>query len=182
VPLTIVRAGKQMSIDLTVTGDRAFLIPDLRGSYPPYFIYGPLVFSKVTRQYMSNMRQISSFAFLGSPMVTNMGDAPSEEREELVVISSPLFPHKVSKGYDSAQSAVVYSVNGTVIRSLKHLVAVLRDLQDEYVNFQLEPRAWSSLVFKRKDILAATEDILTDNGIRSQGSAELMEVWTGKEK
>jgi hypothetical protein len=76
----------------------------------------------------------------------------------------------------------VYSVNGIAIRSLKHLVEVLRDLQDEYVTFQLEPRAWSSLVFNRKEILAATEDILTDNGIRSQGSSELMEVWQAKQK
>lgn len=182
VPLIIMRAGKQMNVELPVSSERAFLIPDLRGSYPPYFIYGPLVFSKVTRQYMSTMRQINSFAFLGSPMVTHMGDAPMDDREELVVIASPLFPHKVSKGYDSPQSAVVYSVNGIAIRSLKHLVEVLRDLQDEYVTFQLEPRAWSSLVFNRKEILAATEDILTDNGIRSQGSSELMEVWQAKQK
>jgi len=115
-------------------------------------------------------------------MVTHMGDPPAEDREELVVIASPLFPHKVSKGYDSPQSAIVYSVNGIAIRSLKHLVSVLRDAQDEYVTFQLEPRAWSSLVFNRKEILAASEDILSDNGIRSQGSPELLDVWQGKSK
>jgi hypothetical protein len=29
-------------------------------------------------------------------------------------------------------------------------------------------------------MLAATEDILTDNGIRSQGSPDLLEVWQSK--
>jgi hypothetical protein len=28
-------------------------------------------------------------------------------------------------------------------------------------------------------VLAATDDILSDNGVRSQGSPELMEVWKG---
>jgi hypothetical protein len=65
---------------------------------------------------------------------------------------------------------------------LKHLVAVLRDLQDDYVILQLEPHAWASLVFNRKELLGATEDILTDNGIRAQGSAELLDVWQNKAK
>jgi hypothetical protein len=165
-----------------VFSNRPFLIPDLKGAYPPYFIYGPLVFSKATRQFMSIVSKNNSLAFYGSPLITQFGDAPSDARSELVVISSPLFPHKVSKGYDSPQGAVVYSVNGTPLASLKQLVTVLRDLQDDYVILQLEPRAWSSLVFNRKELLNATEDILTDNGIRAQGSAELLDVWQNKVK
>lgn len=178
VPLTVVRAGKQMTVEVPVFANRQFLIPDLRGAYPPYFVYGSLVFSKGSRQFMSSMgRSPNYYAFFGSPLITQFGEPPTAEREELVVISSPLFPHKVSKGYESPQFSVIYSVNGTPVRSLKHMVALLRDLQDEYVIFQLEPRSFPSLVFNRKELLAATEEILTDNGIRSQGSADLMEVW-----
>jgi hypothetical protein len=36
------------------------------------------------------------------------------------------------------------------------------------------------LVFARQDMVAATEEILTDNGVRSQGSPELMAVWHAK--
>jgi hypothetical protein len=35
-------------------------------------------------------------------------------------------------------------------------------------------------VFPRKETVAATEDILTDNGVRAQGSPDTMEVWRGK--
>ncbi len=41
-------------------------------------------------------------------------------------------------------------------------------------------RAGESLVFPHKEMIAATEDILTDNGIRSQGSSETMEIWKAK--
>jgi hypothetical protein len=36
------------------------------------------------------------------------------------------------------------------------------------------------LVFPRKEMVAATDDILSDNGVRAQGSPELMQVWSGK--
>jgi hypothetical protein len=35
------------------------------------------------------------------------------------------------------------------------------------------------LVFRRAEMVAATEEILTDNGVRAQGSPDLMKVWQG---
>jgi len=98
----------------------------------------------------------------------------------LVVVSSPFFPHKLASGYSSQSAGVIYSVNGTQIRSLKHLVAVLRDLQDEFVVFEFDHRDGEALVFPRKEVVAATEEILTDNGVRAQGSPDMMEVWNAK--
>jgi hypothetical protein len=39
-PLTVVREGKEMKIDLPVFARRPMLVPDLEGSYPSYFVYG----------------------------------------------------------------------------------------------------------------------------------------------
>jgi hypothetical protein len=36
------------------------------------------------------------------------------------------------------------------------------------------------MVLPRKAMLDATDAILQDNGIRSQGSADMMAVWNGK--
>ena len=41
-------------------------------------------------------------------------------------------------------------------------------------------RGSETLVFNHKEMLAATDDILADNGIRSQGSEAIMDVWKGK--
>ena len=43
--------------------------------------------------------RLSFLAFMGSPLITRMGDRPAFENEGLVVISSPFFPHRLSKGY-----------------------------------------------------------------------------------
>ena len=184
VNLTIVRNNKAMDVQLPVSNDRHNLMTDLRGSYPSYFVYGPMVFSRATVQFLSFMRNnsniLTSLGYIGSPLVTRLGDTPSADREELVVVSSPFFPHKLASGYSSQSAGVVYSVNGIQIRSLKHLVAVLRDLQDEFVVFEFDHRDGEALVFPRKDMVAATEEILTDNGVRAQGSSDLMDVWNAK--
>ncbi len=184
VDLTIVRANKPMEVQIPVANDRHNLMADLRGQYPSYFVYGPLVFSRATIQFLSFMRNnpgvMSSLGYIGSPLITRLGDTPSAEREELVVISSPFFPHKLAAGYSNQSAGVIYSVNGLQIRSLKHLVQVLRDLQDEFVVFEFDHRDGEALVFPRKEMVEATEDILTDNGVRAQGSPDMMEIWQNK--
>ena len=184
IDLTIVRANKPMDVQLSVANDRHNLITDLRGQYPSYFVYGPLVFSRATVQFLAFMRNnpgiMSSLGYIGSPLITRLGDTPSADREELVVISSPFFPHKLASGYSSQSAGVVYSINGIQIHSLKHLVTVLRDLQDEFAVIEFDHRDGEALVFPRKEMVAATEEILTDNGVRAQGSPDMLEVWQAK--
>jgi S1-C subfamily serine protease len=183
LPLTVLRAGKSMLVQLPVSPNRPLLIPSLSGEYPPYFVYGPLVFSKATQEFIAlvnSVAALNSLAFVHSPLVTRRGDAPDAEREELVLVSSPFFPSKLSRGYSNPTAAVVYSVNGTKVRSLRHLVALLRDLKAEFVTFDFDRQGGEALVFPRKEMVAATEEILTDNGVRAQGSSDTLEVWKGK--
>jgi len=181
IPLTLVRGGQSLRVEVALSKGWPLLIPDLEGRYPSYFVYGPLVFSSATSQYTAflngNAGTMSAFSFIRSPLVIQRGDSPNAEREELVVISSPFFPHKLAKGYSNPSAGVVDTLNGVKIRSLRHLVAVLRDLKDEFVVVQTDNRGGEAMVFPHKEMLAATEDILTDNGVRAQGSADLLEVW-----
>lgn len=184
LPLTVVRAGKAMTLQLPVSVERPTLVGDLHGNYPSYFIYGPLVFSTATWQFISglasNVGTLRALGFIKNPLVTRALDPPDEEQQELVVVSSPFFPHKLVNGYSSAAGAVVSSINGTHIKSLKHLVAVLRDLKDPFVTIEFEQKSGEALVFSRAAISAATDEILTDNGVRAQGSPDMLAVWQPK--
>lgn len=181
VPLSIVRGGQLLSVSVPVTSNFPSVVQRSSGEYPSYFIYGPLVFSKVTDLYLGgltkNAEAMNLLTFIGSPLVTERSELSSADREELVVISSPLLPHKITQGYANPQSSIVHSVNGTLVHSLRHLVALLRDLKQEYVVIQLEPHFVPSMVFNRNELLSATENILTDTGIRAQGSPDMLEVW-----
>ncbi|HEY5798766.1 MAG TPA: trypsin-like peptidase domain-containing protein [Burkholderiaceae bacterium] len=184
VPLTIIRDSKPMTVQVPVANDRPLLIGDLANGYPSYFIYGPVVFSRATAEFVGglqgNAQVVSVLGARGNPLITRRGDQPSASRQELVVIASPFFPHKLVTGYGNRFSAVVASVNNIPVRSLRHLVETLRDLKDPLVTFRFDELASDTLVLPRADVMAATEAILTDNGIRSQGSADMMAVWQRK--
>ena len=184
VPLTVVRAGKEMHVQLPVSPEHPQVLPGLDGGYPSYFVYGPLVFSEATSEFLggfskesSGARWLDIFGVRGSPLIRRMGDKPRFPGERLVVVASPYFPHKISKGYENPMSQVVKSVNGIEIKNLAHLVQVLRDSKEEFVTFEFDNKYGETPVFRRSEITAATEDILSDNGIRSQGTADVMKIW-----
>lgn len=181
VPLTVVRDGKSIDVQLPVSAEYPMLMPDLAGEYPPYFVYGPMAFSIATSVYFgpiaNSARGMAALTFVGNPMATRRGEQPAFPGEELVIIPSPFFPHKSSKGYDNPMSKVVESINGVRIRNLHHLVEVLRDSKAEFLEFRFAGRGSESYVFKRAELEAATEDILSDNGVRNQGSPDVLEVW-----
>lgn len=185
VPLTVVRAGKTLTLQVPVYQRRAHLLEPLAGGYPSYFVYGPIVFERATADFLhtavgSNAQAMLTLAAHGSPLVTDMGDAPTAAREELVVIAAPFFTHKTITGYSGRFGAVLDSVNGVHVRSLRHLVQLLRDTKDELIVLRFASHPDEHIVLRRKEVAAATEGILSDNGIRFQGSPDMMEVWTGK--
>ncbi len=181
VPLTVVRAGQVLPVLLPVSPDRPMVMVELNGAYPAYFVFGPLVFSPATTMLISslgtNANLTNLFTAVGSPLMTRRSDPPAFKGEELVVVSSPFLPHKLNQGYSNPVAKVVKTVNGIPIRNLAHLVAVLRDCRDEFIAIEFFGHDAEAPVFRRQDLPAATEEVLNDNGIRSQGSPDMLAVW-----
>jgi hypothetical protein len=114
---------------------------------------------------------------IGSPLVTRRKDLVAFEGEELVALVPPMFPHRITKGYNPRSFGVVSHVNGTPIKNLVHLVERLRDLTEAYVSFQFSNLMTERLVFRREEIESSTSEILRDNGIRDQFSEDLRPIW-----
>ncbi|NJS36111.1 MAG: serine protease [Brachymonas sp.] len=184
LPLTVVRDGKAQEIELPVSANRARLVSGLGGAYPSYFIYGPIVFSRATwefRNFFSNsIGTINNYVFNAHALITRMAEKPSEQRQDLVVISSPFFPHRLMSGYDNRFGSVLLSVNDRPVKSLEHLVTMLRDHKEELVILKFDQEGAESIVLPHQQIVAATESILQDNGIRQLASSELLEIWNKK--
>jgi S1-C subfamily serine protease len=187
VPLTLVRGGKELKVSLPVSADYPQLIPELNGAYPSYFIYGPLSFSTATKEYLGGYMRIkdaaaiiSRLSALANPLVTRMANQPSFPGEGLVVISSPFFPNKLAQGYSNPLTQVVKTVNGIPVKNLNHLVEILRDSKGEFISIACDTRYAETMIFPRAQMLAATDEILTDNGVRSQGSPDTLAIWNAK--
>jgi hypothetical protein len=168
-------------MDLPVKSRNPKLIESLKGKYPSYFIYGPLVFSPATSEFAAAVgRYAAVLAIIGNPLITRRGDYPRFEGEELVVVTSPMFPHKIGKGYGSPQYKVVKEINGARVKNIRHMVELLRDSKEKYTTISFDDRASETIVFNHQEALKATEEVLSDNGVRQQASDDLKAIWADK--
>ena len=182
LPLTVFRNGNLVTINLPVGTQRELVIPYLLDATPRYFIFGPFVFSQTTQDYLERLgnQRPGTFGRKPSPLITRRQDRPAFDNEELVVVASPLFPHRITKGYDDPNRSVISEVNGVPVRNLRHLVELLRDNRDEQISFKFASSGvltHETMVFNRKDLLDATGKILEENGIRYPYSQDLRAVW-----
>lgn len=185
VPLTVMRNGSAIKINLPLLKYRPLVIPEMEGKYPPYFIYGPIVLSEVSVDFLSGSHRntqmtalLAALTYQGNPLVTRLGDKPAFEGERLVLVASPFFPHKLAKGYGNPAMQVVKSINRQKVKNLAHAVELLRNAKDDFITFEFDARVGGeTMVFPRTEMLGATDAILMDNGIREQASPELLAIW-----
>ena len=184
VAMEIVRGGKHLRVAVPVPNGREMVVPGVAAGYPPYFIYGPIVFTKATQAmtvaFIHNVNLLGALTWDASPVLNRRGDEAAFPGEEIVVVPCPFFPNRLAEGYDPPYFHVVASVNAVPVRNLAHLVQLLRDARTDYVTFRFADRNKEAIVLPRKETLAATDQILSDNGVRAQGSPELLAVWRSK--
>lgn len=180
VAISVLRDGQPVELEVPVKSRRDWLMKPLRGSYPRYFVYGPMVFSAASQDLAARLQGAGGMLTLrDNPLVKRRFDVPEFEGEEIVVLGARLFPHQITEGYDPQSFASVASVNGIDIKNLAHLVETLRDLDAEFVEIRLDG-AYETLVFRKAEIDESSEQILEDEGIRSQSSPDLKGIWEGE--
>lgn len=179
IPVTVFRDGETLSLEVPVSSHEDAVIPFLRLKYPRYFIYGPLVFSPASREMLLALGPVWLGALLqrGDVLISRLLDRPAFDGEELVVVASPMFSHRLTKGYSAPTMSIVETMNGIRVRNLRHLAELLKYTTAEFVEFKFAGHGVETLVFRRQEIADATEEILSDNGIRKRASDDLAEIW-----
>jgi S1-C subfamily serine protease len=183
VPLTVVRNGAEIKIQLPATPQPVMLINPLKGAYPSYFVCGPIAFSTAVDELVGliSIGNNSSFgntlSAAGNPMFARRSEKPAFDGEELVIVPSPLFTHPLTMGYRAPMLGVIKTINGIQVKNLLHLVEIIRDSKEEFLIIEFSGHNTESMVFPRAEFVASTEQILNDNGIRTQGTPDTMAVW-----
>jgi S1-C subfamily serine protease len=178
VPIRVVRAGRTIDGRLPVSRDDDHMIRGYEGKMPSYFVCGSLVFSPAMREAVSTYyRANPGIGVRNSPLITRSADRVRFPGEELVVVTSPMLPRRMTRGYGEPISQVVESVNGTRIKNLRHLVETIRDCRDEFLTFRFAEEGAETLVFRRQAMLEATEPLMSQNGVPKRGTDDVMAVW-----
>lgn len=180
IALSLWRNGETIDVEVPVQIRKNWLIKPLRGKYPSYFVYGPLVFTAASQDLLTRLKGARDMLNLReNPLMKRRFDKPEFEGEEVVVLGARLFPHRITEGYDPQSFATIADINGVKIKNLKHLVETLRDHDDEFLEIRLGG-AYETLIFSKEEITESSEEILEDEGIRSQLSEDLEEIWGAK--
>ncbi len=189
VQIKIWRDGKEESLSVPVD-TRENLLPHIAGRYPRYFVYGPVIFSHGTADFVetidagiasSDTKQraasvaVSTIMKLSqSPLVERRQEKRSDPTEELVIVTG-ILTHDTARGYKSIPYPfTVKSINGVAIKNLRQAVDLLKATQEEFVVIDFFDTIADRIVLDRKQAEEATETILDDNGIGKQGSPELL--------
>ncbi|RLA72434.1 MAG: hypothetical protein DRG78_23835 [Epsilonproteobacteria bacterium] len=98
---------------------------------PRYMVYGGLVFTPVTTNYLYKISKTES-AKIRKKLYSKK---KSEEYQEAITMLGTSFPHSVNRGY-SNWASILKSVNGIDIKSFKHLASVLDNTKDKYTKFE----------------------------------------------
>jgi S1-C subfamily serine protease len=182
-PLTVIRDGQPLHLRVPVSHVEDWVMPPLKGAYPSYFVYGPLVFSGATQDLLialfsgqAGRYWTSVLLDQGSPLLQRCDDEPAFEGEQLVVVSAFL-PYDLSRGYSDPTAEVVKTVNGVPVKNLAHLVEIVRDAKDPFVTIDFAGRDTDTLVFDRAEVASNMDGILSSNSVSAQGSPDVMAVW-----
>ncbi len=179
LPLTVFRDGKSVKVEVPLERESRLIIGSLKGTYPPHFIYGPMVFTNASQELLTGLgsRGLTLLAARQNPLVSRRFEHKKQPTDEIVILGARLFPHAISEGYDRQFFGVVTQVNDTKILNLPQLVKTIHEAKGKYLTISIAG-AYETLVFDRQQLLDSTDEILENEGIRYQMSEELRSIWS----
>jgi S1-C subfamily serine protease len=181
IELTIWRNGQSIKAQVPLKYTSDLLIPHLSGSYPSYFICGPLVFTTASQELVIGLRGQGQamLALRQNPLLGRWFDRKCFPDEQLVLLGPQSIPSPLVEGYDNQVFGVVTHVNDVAVKNLAHLVESIRKAEGKFITFKMGG-AYESMVFDRQQLLDSTEKILEDESIRFQMSDDLLKIWAAQ--
>lgn len=171
VPFDVLRDGVPMKVSVPMKTCETSLVPGpFYGVRPRYFIYGGLVFTPLTSNWMSTWSQSDQaveFRYLQESV------EPTRERQEAVVLAYVL-PHEVNEGYHDLRGWVIESVNGRKIGKLQDLVDAFSAPRDGYQVIRFDTITnGSEIILDAAKASAAGPEILATHRIPKDRSEDL---------
>ena len=189
MPLTIVRDGKAMTVELPV-GPRARdadrvapgPIPVVLRLRPARLLAGDVRVPRRLRPVGDRFSRVLSL--IGSPLVTRRGDRPEVPgrgarrglRADVPAPDRQGLLEPVREGGQGGQRRRRSATSATWSR-------LLRDSKDKFITISFDDRASETIVFDRKEVLARHRGrSSTTTASASSASDDLPAVWEGKDK
>ena len=165
VPVKVLRDGAIVETSIAAAKRNMRIRRWMYDTKPDYFVYGGLVFSTASYDYM--VRSKVSFH-------DDIHEDRQFEGDEPVVISSS-FADVGMEGYLGIDGSLVRSVNGEKVRNLRHLVEVVEQCQDGFIRFGLDrDTEWDKkMIVDAKEMRETTVRVMSRYQIPADRSEDL---------
>ena len=165
VPVKVLRDGAVVETSITASKRNMRIRRWMYDTKPDYFVYGGLVFSTASYDYMVN----SKVSFHD-----DIHEDKEFEGDEPVVISWS-FADIGMEGYLGIEGSLVRSVNGVKVRNLRHLVELVEQCHDGFIRFGLDrDTEWDKkMIVDAKEMRETTARVMERYQIPADRSEDL---------
>ncbi|MGH7885467.1 MAG: PDZ domain-containing protein, partial [Thermodesulfobacteriota bacterium] len=175
IDLELLRDGKIKNITVKLDTPEQYnqLITTEYDKLPSYYIYGGLVFSPVTLNYLKewgNKWYQSAPNELISKLKTNYKRKTNEE----IVMLIRVLASEVNQGYHDYENWEIKKVNGKEIDNLLDLINIVEDPKDENKFVTFENEDGEEIVLEKSRAVNFNESILKTYRISSDRSENLL--------
>lgn len=175
IDLEILRAGERIKLLLILDTpiQDIQLVRIQNDTQPSYYIYGGLVFSTLTINYLKDWGS-QWFRKAPAELISAAKSNTKTMKDEEVVLLIRVLASNVNLGYHEHENLIIKKVNGTDIRNLNQLVSIVENSKDEFITF--EDSYGMELVIDRTQAGTTNPALLKTYRINSDRSDNLMKV------
>ncbi|MDH5323915.1 MAG: serine protease [Gammaproteobacteria bacterium] len=139
----VFRKGKTLSKKIPLKSRKKRINNKEYDRAPSYFVFGGLVFQPLTRGYLAAHHNAQYNMIPHIPEYTLQGYKKSipnriQSSRDQVIVLSRVLPDVVNHGYKNMENTVVHSINGTVVKDMKHLIQLIEKASDNYLSVVTE--------------------------------------------
>ena len=165
IPVKVFRDGTVVETSITAAKKNRRIRRWMYDVRPDYFVYGGLVFTTVSYDYL-----VDSRAEIHDDIIKDKSFVDDEP-----VAISFCFSDKAIDGYRGAANSLVRSVNGVKVRNLRHLTELVDQCHDGFVRFGLDRgNEWDNkLIVDAREMREATVRVMKRNLIPADRSEDL---------
>ncbi len=167
--VVILRDGEELSLNVVLdrTAEDNRLVPLEQYDVPPsYYIYGGLVFSPLTKNFLQ---------FFSPPKLTAIfeNNIPESEGDEVILITRVLAAD-INEGYQDMSFPIIEKVNGERVKNMEGLIRLVEENTGHYTVFETAER--KIIVFEDEKARASHEQVLEKYRITSDRSENLKHI------
>lgn len=174
--MTVYRKGRKLSLTLPVENIPELVPLTLYDKRPSYYIFGGLVFTRLTFPYVESVFTEGSRT---APLkLLQLIEKEATEEGQQIIILTDILSHPLNVGYDSGRMSgyILKSIDGKDVTNLVDVATYCKEASGKFIQFTFDDG--DAIILQTELAREATTEVLKTNAIPSTCSDDLVDVST----